>query len=147
MVNYHKLLTLNGWEKVYLRSDNGTVWVHPDFQNIHAVIPADNTDIQYFCEYLIESSQFEALPKKLEIPDYLIGRVSISNDNRFEGMTYTEVWGEEPGPNDPPAFYFTKYYTNYSLLDEEDKRCTASPSEEEEEEDWDPFDVFSALKP
>ena len=106
--NRNKVLEDNGWVKIFDNAKGVTRWEHPDYDCVRAKNSMGHS-IEYFIAYFIESSYLEKHVEYLEIPSYLIGRISISNENLAEGQTYSQVCGETPTEYDQPAYYFTKY--------------------------------------
>ena len=97
-------LAKDGWLPCNRFKDKHYLWEHPDFPSAYAdANPQNEGGVRFYLRYKIETSQLDNYNwETLEIPDYLLGRVSISDENLSLGEGETDEW-------------ITHYYTKYFL--------------------------------
>ena len=94
-------LAKDGWLPVCRPNQSARLWNHPDFKNVFASLGSDG-EIHFHYQYRIENSYHDDYSwGTLEIPDCLIGRISISEVN---------LAGEGLSPDGIQNHLYTKYY-------------------------------------
>jgi len=106
LLDLYEKIASDGWIICELWEDKHNLFFHPEYPNVFAelFLGRGYPEFRFFYRYPIENSFGEQIWEKLEIPDYLIGRISISDNNLALGD------GEDDSDTFPITHWYTKYY-------------------------------------